>query len=168
MKHDIAFGLAIFLIAWLSISGCSGLRKILGDDDPAPSGHYEPLVLDAGGSLLVSRGRCSYPDLDMLRRRANLAIENMRAAWPNRPNITVHSFPVWFSVNPWGQDNNGVLVKANGVYHPDGRWIELRCADATRSYEGTIEAELYHALGHKLGLWCWPTIGHPHGLDCST
>ena len=156
MKHDIAFGLAIFLIAWLSISGCAGVRKILGDDDPAPSGRYEALAI-TGGSLLVSRGWCSYPDMDIIQRRANIAIENMRAAWPTIPpaSITVHSMPVSFS--------RGVDIQANGLYHAPERWIELRC-----DFEFVIEAELYHALGHKLGLWCWPTIGHPHGLDCST
>ncbi len=159
MKRDIAFGLTIFLIAWLSIAGCAGVRKILGDDDPAPSGHYESLAI-TGGSLLVSRGWCGYPDLDIIQRRANAAVENMRAAWPTIPPeyVTVHSFPVSFSRDPWAG-----TIQATGIYHPDGRWIELRC-----DYEFVIEHELYHALGHQMGLPCYATIGHGHNLDCST
>ncbi len=156
MKHEVAFGLAIFLIAWLSIAGCAGVRKLLGDDDPAPSGRYESLAI-TGGSLLVSRGECSYPDLDTLQRRANVAVENMRAAWP-ASNVSVHSLPVSFSRDPWAGS-----IQATGIYHADGRWIELRCPD----YEFVIEHELGHALAHKMGLWCWRTIGHGLNLDCS-
>ncbi len=157
LKRDIALGLTVFLVVWLSIAGCAGVRKLLGDSDPAPSGRYESLPI-RGGSLLVSRGECSYPDLDILQRRANAAIENMRAAWPNRPNVAVHSLPVSFSRDPWAG-----AIQATGIYHPDGRWIELRC-----DFEHVIEHELYHALGHQMRLPCYATIGHGHNLDCST
>ena len=156
--RDAVFGLSVFVICVLAIAGCSGLQKIFGGYDPAPKGSYEPLAV-TGGSLLVSRGECSHPDMDIIRRRANRAILAMQAAWPSVPidSITVHSLPVSFSRDPWAGD-----IKATGIYHEDGRWIELRCG-----YESVIEHELGHALGHQMGLWCYPTIGHGHGLDCA-
>ena len=148
------WGIVLLLLPVLS---CAGLDRLLGNDGP-PAGRYEPLAI-TGGSLLVSRGECSYPDMDRLQRGANLAIETMRAAWPLFPagHVTVHALPVTFAIDPWG---NG--IQATGVYWSDEQWIELRC-----EYEFVIEHEMFHALGHQMRVPCWRTIGHEHNADCT-
>jgi len=104
--------------------------------------------------------------MDELQRGANRAIVEMRKAWPLFPaeQVTVHSLPVVGTIDPWA------TVQANGIYWPDGRWVELRC-----EHEFVIEHEMYHALGHQMRLPCWrtmtisnpPETGHYHNLDCS-
>ncbi len=118
----------------------------------APPGDYVRVAIP-DGSLLVSSGSCGEVDMGVIKSRATVAVHAMQDVWINAyplSTISVDGMKVVMSVNPGTSAG-----PANGIYHGDERWIELRCG-----FESVIEAELYHAIAHRLGLWCWFTIGH--------
>lgn len=146
-------GLLVFLA--LLFAFCN----LLDNDVKPPPGQYQTINIP-GGSLRVSRGSCEAVDLLVIENRATVAVRNMRNVWQNVypiETITVDASPVVMSVNPTTSAG-----QANGIYHPAERWIELRCEK-----ELVIEAEIYHAIAHRLGIFCWKTIGHGVRLDCN-
>ena len=133
--------------------------NLFNNEAKPPPGEYHTINIP-GGSLRVSRGSCEEVDLLVIENRATVAVWNMRNVWQNAypiETITVDASPVVMSVNPTTSAG-----QANGIYHPAERWIELRCEK-----EAVIEAEIYHAIAHRLGIFCWKSIGHGVTLDCN-
>ena len=143
-------------IACLLLASCDlGLRH---DAHWPPRGEYRTVNV-TDGSLRVSQGTCAGVDLQIIQVRADVAIANMRAVWQQTyptATITVEGLPVVMSANL-----SATGSPAAGLYWPE-HWIELRCDN-----EDAIEPELYHAIGHRLRIPCWATIGHRVDLDCS-
>ena len=137
------------LLVLLCLTSCDDVLK-------PPAGDYE-LVEIIGGSLYVSRGNCDEQvDIALLRERANKSVVAMKAAWGMTESVS--NMPVVMAIAPVAQ---GAL--ADGIYYADEVWIELRCRR-----EVAIEWELYHAIAHRFGVWCWQTIGHEHDLNCES
>ncbi len=132
----------IVAVAVLALCACSSSSPPIINGDT--------VIIPLGGSLTVHFGDCARVDLLTLQIRANFAVDAMQSIWG--AGAFVDAIPVFMST----------AGAFDGEYFPDDQTIALGCGREER-----VEHQLYHAIGHKLGIPCWETIAHAGTmLDC--
>lgn len=143
---------------WLVVLG---LVLGVGCYKEAPSGEYVEYVIDGGSVRVLDLEGCEEGvDAGKLVDAANVAVREMRRVWPEKmEGGSVQGMKVVMKIDP---KLDGTRV--TGAYHTGEEWVVLRCG-----FEGVMMHEMFHALAHKKGIWCYSKIHHVCGynLNCT-